>query len=77
MQGAIGNMLRNTLGITKVQHSHAPPAQKKKKSGSLGACCLPHWLQEFFCLCVFFTIFGPVCQLPIFWEHGALLYIES
>jgi hypothetical protein len=63
MQGAIGNVLRNTLGITKVQYSHGaplPPPPSKKKSGPLGACCLPHWLQEFFCLCVFFTIFGLV-----------------
>jgi hypothetical protein len=58
MQGAIGNMLRNTLGITKVQHSHAPPRPKEKKIG-LPGCMLPPSLVA--------RIFLPMCVLYHFW----------
>jgi hypothetical protein len=63
MQGAIGNTLRNTLGITKVQHSHGPlpPPPLKKKNRAPWVHAASHiGCKNIFCLCMFFTIFGLV-----------------
>jgi hypothetical protein len=54
-----GNTVRISYKQTENNKNPTPPTlPQKKKSLTPGACCFTYWLQELFCLHVFFAIFG-------------------
>jgi hypothetical protein len=71
MQGAIGNTLRNTLGITKVQHSHGGrPARPARWARGVYAAALTGCKNIFLPMCVLFHFWPSLLSYQYFENVG-------